>query len=78
MRSWGYKEKIKKLIKNIEPFDEIEQEHINDAIKWMNSGVEICRIKKPDIPNKHLICYCVLLDLENNKILLVDHIKSGR
>ena len=69
--------KIIDLIKSIRPFDELEKTHIEDAINWINSGVEIFRIEKPDIPPKHLVSYFVLYDYHKNKIMLVDHIKAG-
>lgn len=34
------------------------------------------RLKKPDIPPKHLVSYFVLVDPEHRSILLVDHIKA--
>ncbi len=64
------------LISNITPYDKLEQEHIADNLLWIESGVPIFRIKKPDVPNKHLVSYFVLLDQGNQKILLVDHKKA--
>lgn len=71
------KEKILKLIKSIEPVDSLEFEHILDAIEWIDSGEEIFRIEKPAMPPKHLVSYFVLVDLDKEKIMLVDHIKAG-
>lgn len=65
------------LIKFIKPFDELEKEHIDDAVKWIQGGAEIFRIQKPDIPPKHLVSYFVLIDFNEKKILLMEHIKSG-
>ena len=65
------------LVKSIKPFDEIEKEHIEDAINWIQSDLEIFRIQKPDIPPKHLVSYFVLVDFAEKKILLMEHIKSG-
>lgn len=70
------KDQIKKLIESIQPFDSLEAEHITDAIEWIDSGVEIFRIEKPAIPPKHLVSYFIILDLEKEKIMLVDHIKA--
>lgn len=67
---------IYELISNIVPHDELEQEHIADTLSWIKSGVPIFRIQKPDIPNKHLVSYFVLLDETHHKILLVDHKKA--
>lgn len=67
---------INDIISNITPYDALEQQHIADTIAWINSGVPIFRIAKPDIPNKHLVSYFVLYDEISRKILLVDHIKA--
>ncbi len=71
------RDKIQTLISSLIPFDTIEKEHIRDAIEWINSGNEIFRIKKPDIPHKHLVSYFVPIDKNKNKVLLIDHRKSG-
>jgi len=71
------KDGILELIRGIEAFDELERNHKDDAIKWIESGVEIFRIAKPDIPPKHLVSYFVLIDEVQGKIFLVDHIKAG-
>lgn len=68
--------RIKGIIMKISPHDWIEQDHINNAIKWIDSGVEIFRIKKDAIPPKHLVSYCVVIDRTEKKILLFDHKKA--
>ncbi len=60
----------------VTPFDEIEQAHKADVITWIESGAPLFRMKKPDIPPKHLVSYFVLVDPEHKSILLVDHIKA--
>ena len=67
---------ITAVIKEIPPHDPLEKEHIEDTLAWVNSGAEIFRLKKPDIPNKHLVSYFVLYDEEAEKILLCDHKKA--
>ena len=69
--------KILQLISNIKPYDKLEEEHITNTINWINSGEEIFRIEKPDVPPKHLVSYFVLIDIEKKKILLMDHINAG-
>jgi 8-oxo-dGTP diphosphatase len=71
------REEVLELIRQIRPFDEAEREHKEDAVRWINSGVEIFRIAKPDVPPKHLVAYFVLIDRARGKVLLVDHIKAG-
>ncbi len=60
----------------ITPFDEIENAHKMNALSWIESGAPLFRIKKPDVPLKHLVSYFVLVDPEHKSILLVDHIKA--
>lgn len=71
------RDKIKDLIATIASFDSLEEQQIADALQWISSGVEIYRIKKPDIPSKHLVSYFVLIDKEKKKLLLINHIKAG-
>ncbi|TSD00698.1 MAG: hypothetical protein Athens071425_587 [Parcubacteria group bacterium Athens0714_25] len=68
--------KIAELIKKVNPFDSEEQEHIQDALDWIASGVEIFRIEKPAVPLKHLVSYSVLVDSKERKVLLLDHKKA--
>jgi len=71
------RKKIQALIASIVPYDNLENEHIKESVLWIKSGVEIYRIKKPDIPPKHLVSYFVLVDKQKRKLLLINHIKSG-
>ncbi len=65
---------IKEEIGKITPYDVLEQEHLESSLHWIDSGVELCRIKKPDDPPKHLVSYFVVVDEEY--VLLVDHKKA--
>ncbi|TSA44942.1 NUDIX domain-containing protein [bacterium] len=67
------REKIADIIRKVKPFDQTEKEHIKDTLKWIESGAEIFRIKRPGVPPKHLVSYSVLLDFEEKKILLLNH-----
>jgi 8-oxo-dGTP diphosphatase len=60
----------------INPLDDVESQHINDTLAWIQSGVNIFRIEKPDKPPKHLVAYFVLIDPLHKSLLLVDHIKA--
>jgi 8-oxo-dGTP diphosphatase len=66
---------IREEVSSIEPFDDVERAHIGDALAWIDSGAELCRVKKPAIPPKHLVSYFVVVDDEH--VLLVDH-KNAR
>jgi len=70
------KSKIRELVMKINPVDAAEAEHINDAVRWIESTNDIFRLQKPDIPPKHLVSYAVLLDVPNKKVLLMDHINA--
>lgn len=71
------KQAIVKVVSGIHPVDELENAHKEDALAWVNSGSPIFRVSKPDNPPKHLVSYFVLLDEAANKLMLIDHIKSG-
>jgi 8-oxo-dGTP diphosphatase len=66
---------IREEISAIEPFDALERAHREDALAWIDSGVELCRTQKPATPPKHLVSYFVLVDQDH--VLLVDH-KNAR
>jgi ADP-ribose pyrophosphatase YjhB (NUDIX family) len=55
----------------IQPHDCLEQEHLAEALAWVDSGAELCRTGKPATPPMHLVSYFALVDGEH--ILLVDH-----
>jgi len=62
---------IREEINSIIPFDEQEKQTIRDIKTWIDSGAELCRLKKPATPPQHLVSYFVVIDLPY--ILLVDH-----
>jgi 8-oxo-dGTP diphosphatase len=63
-------------IEDIVPHDGLEQVHQRDIVDWLRTGINPFRLIKPDIPPKHLVSYFVLVDVEHQSILLVDHIKA--
>lgn len=63
-------------VADITPCDDTERTHKEDVLNWLQSGANPFRLKKPDIPPKHLVSYFVLVDPEHSSILLVDHIKA--
>lgn len=70
-------EKIKKIIEEIESYDELEKSHIKDALLWIQVTDDIYRREKPKVPNKHLVSYFILFDKDQDKVLLVGHRKAG-
>lgn len=71
------RQEIYDLVSEIKPFDSLEVEHIQDTLSWINSGAPLFRIKKPDIPPKHLVSYFVPFDMKKRSIMLIDHVTSG-
>lgn len=67
---------IDDIILSMVPYDELEQQHIDETITWIRSGAPLFRTEKPATPPKHLVSYFVLIDEEARKILLVDHKKA--
>ena len=65
---------VRNEIAAIEPLDALEAQTKHDVLAWVNSGVDLCRLKKPAIPNKHLVAYFAVVD--GDYLLLVDHINA--
>lgn len=55
----------------IQPLDELECRHLDDAMAWVDSGAELFRTAKPATPAKHLVSYFAVID--GDHILLVHH-----
>lgn len=68
---------ITALVRAIEPFDSLEQEHITQTLEWIASGAPLFRTVKPATPPQHLVSYFVLFDPAQQKLLLVDHRNAG-
>jgi 8-oxo-dGTP diphosphatase len=62
---------IRAEIAAIEPLDALERQQIDDALAWIDSGAELCRLIKPATPPKHLVSYTVVVS--DTQILLGDH-----
>lgn len=67
---------IAQEVASIIPYDSLEKSHIANTLQWIASTNAIFRVKKPDIPPKHLVSYFVLIDEQHKSILLCDHIKA--
>jgi 8-oxo-dGTP pyrophosphatase MutT (NUDIX family) len=76
MKLQGIKTQIRETISGIEPFDDLEKTHLDDALQWVKSGADIFRVAKPDKPPKHLVSYIVLIDPDHKSLLLGDHVTS--
>lgn len=71
------RETLTKTLSRMRPWDALEAEHIEDVRAWIESGARVYRLQKPDVPEKHLVSYFVVLDEGARKILLVDHKLAG-
>lgn len=71
------RENIQHLVSAIVPFDELEQDHVDFVLKWIQSDVDIFRAEEPATPNPHLVSYFLVLSTDRSKVLLVHHKKSG-
>jgi 8-oxo-dGTP pyrophosphatase MutT (NUDIX family) len=65
------RQKIYSEIESIVPLDALETAHRLDAMAWVASGAELCRLAKPATPAKHLVSYFAVIHAQS--ILLVDH-----
>jgi 8-oxo-dGTP pyrophosphatase MutT (NUDIX family) len=62
---------IRNEVAAIRPLDALEASHRDDALAWIDSGAELCRLAKPATPPKHLVSYFAAV--ADQQILLVDH-----
>ena len=62
---------IRSEVAAIRPLDALEASHQSDALQWIDSGAELCRLSKPATPPKHLVSYFAVV--ADDHILLVDH-----
>ena len=67
---------IREIMTHLSPFDDVERIHQTEVLKWIDSKEELCRLKKPATPPKHLVSYCLIIDIEKQQLLLGDHIKA--
>lgn len=66
-----------RLIREIEPHDALEAEHIYTTLAWIASGAPLYRRERADDPPQHLVAEFLLFDAAAGKLLLVDHKKAG-
>jgi 8-oxo-dGTP diphosphatase len=65
------KDRIHSELAAIKAHDALEQEHLRDALAWVESGAPLFRVSKPAMPPKHLVsCFALVA---GGHILLVDH-----
>lgn len=68
----------KRLVDEIEPLDDLERRHRDDARAWLSATSDVYRrTTSPVAPRKHLVSYFLLVDAGNDAFLLGEHRKSG-
>ncbi len=68
---------VRIIVEELEPFDEVERAHRADVLAWIDAGGPIYRTAKPATPPQHLVAYCLLVDPDLGRALLIDHRLSG-
>lgn len=53
--------------------DDLERQHLGDALTWIDSGAPVYRTAKPATPPKHVVSYSLLVDPDGPAVLLIDH-----
>ena len=71
------RDQIAALVRGISAHDSLEEDHKTAILEWIASGAPLFRIRKPDVPNRHLVSYIVLTDPARGQVLLVDHKNAG-
>lgn len=66
---------IRSELEAITPLDDLEMQHLGEALAWVDSDAPLCRTAKPATPPQHLVSYFAVVDGES--ILLVDHKNAG-
>lgn len=69
--------RIRDVVFGIQPHDELEHQHKDQVLAWVDSGAQLFRVSKPDNPPMHLVSYFVVFDQTASKVLLIHHINSG-
>ncbi|MFF0480763.1 NUDIX hydrolase [Streptomyces sp. NPDC004435] len=69
--------RLSDLVGAIDPWDDLERAHLKTAAEWIAGGAPLYRVRKPDVPPMHLVCYFVVRDEERGRLLLVAHRKAG-
>lgn len=60
----------------IAPLDSQEREHLQNIRDWLQATTDIYRRVKPATPDKHLVVYCVPLDIAQGQAFLGYHIAA--
>lgn len=70
--SEALRRQIRAEVAGLFALDALEAEHRRQALDWIDSGAELCRLAKPATPPMHLVAYFAVVD-EEQHLLLVEH-----
>jgi 8-oxo-dGTP pyrophosphatase MutT (NUDIX family) len=65
------------LVERVPPLDAEEAAHRDYVRDWVAGGAPLHRVRKPDVPEVHLVSYFVVVDPSRGRLLLVDHRGAG-
>ncbi|MFI7524422.1 NUDIX domain-containing protein [Nocardia salmonicida] len=68
---------VAELIAAMAPFDDLEQQHIEQTLDWLAATTDVYRRIPPATPSPHLVAYVVLVDPTERGLYLGRHRKSG-
>ncbi len=68
---------ILELVSQIQPWDVLEERHIQETVAWLQGKDPIFRIEKPNVPDPHLVSYFAVVDSASQQVLLVHHKKAN-
>ncbi|MEV6110465.1 NUDIX domain-containing protein [Streptomyces sp. NPDC051940] len=69
--------RVAELVAGVSPCDELERTHRRSAADWIASGAPLYRTDPPDVPERHLVSYFVVVDDDRGELLLAAHRKAG-
>ena len=67
---------VRERVTAVIPFDDKEAADQAAILDWIDSGAPLFRVAKPATPARHLAVYFALIDDQNRRVMLVDHLKA--
>ncbi|WP_344547236.1 NUDIX domain-containing protein [Actinomadura fulvescens] len=61
------------MVTAVTPCDQQEAADQQWMLNWVDSGIQLFRVRKPDSPPQHLAVYAVLLDEPTRSVMIVSH-----
>ncbi|WP_433354226.1 NUDIX domain-containing protein [Microtetraspora malaysiensis] len=68
--------RLTRQVEGIAPWDDQESVHATAVVKWIASRAPLYRVRKPNVPDPHLVSYFVVLN-KREELLLVAHRNAG-